>query len=650
MANDRERQIEKARKMLEQAQNNKKQEENINDLNTQKLDDATMEIEDLRVASIETNDPKELRNILDKAQAIYQANFPDNVNSEDASVYSEIAREHLEAMMAKTNMAESIAFNAYDEQMEDEYYVDYQTKVEEPIVIENPAPAPEKAKDVPEIKKLKDILEKIEKETNYNNALKLSKETEGIVREFFGKSTDNEDRKNVADLSKKIHTVLDEKNKIYSQKLIRLADILNEVQNTDDFEKAKKLHDEASKIRDEYFTSNVPDVYKKIANERVDKILEKVTELDRDSGLGQVENDINNIFGEPDREVESEFEEPNLDDKVSITIYNGKYFEKFLVPRGTNFNQPLDAIPVNKNGKQKKLTVKEFDGWLDAYGEPMQFPVVVNDDFEIHASYKVNKKKVLAVAAGAAVGGLAYIADLALPTPIPVISSVGSLGFKLGANVVNKKLANIQQLTNSHRQLTAQKIQNIEEPSPELKALLETEKSLGNWKTFLNTASLACGISAAAHGIRNSVNRNAAITQQETVIQQQPTPQPQQVINQDVVVPKPTPQPVITNEPGSVFTEFNPEVNKVYTSASNALSGTGARNAYMPSFAGQETYQAFFNGHRVMIQPGQSIESILQSVGASDVSEVAVNVMNSNGTPLTWQPLEAMIEGASKIR
>ena len=42
---------------------------------------------------------------------------------------------------------------------------------------------------------------------------------------------------------------------------------------------------------------------------------------------------------------------------------------------------------------------------------------------------------------------------------------------------------------------------------------------------------------------------------------------------------------------------------------------------------------------RYPIEKGQSILSILESIGATDPSQVAVNVMNTDGVFLTWQSL-----------
>ena len=497
-----------------------------------------------------------------------------------------------------------------------------------------------------EEKKLMELLDKINKEKSFVKALEIQKKADSLTQGILAKEVASENRKKAIDLLREITSITNEKSKVLDENLNNLFKLMNDARNANDYEQIKDIEKEANLIFNKYFIKDVPDYMKNIANERVDFISNRAKELDKKNGINQIEEDVKVTFGSPENPRHkvpqipktNEFIEKQSVDKVKITIYNGKHQETFLIPRGTKIKEPLPAIPVNESGKPKKITAKEFTGWENAYGEKPEFPVEIDHDFELYATYyRFDKKKALAVGLGAGMGVLAYIADLALPTPVPVISTVGSIGFKIGSSIVNKNLANIQNFTNEARRFDAQKIQNLQEPSPVLQTLLETEKSLGYLKTFLNTAAIACGISAAAHGIKNAMDAKTQIIEEPV--------QPETIVNEPIVQ-----EPIIQPEPQQLLGEFDPTIGKVYKTANSALSGTGAGNPYMPAYQGEKIYEAFFNGQSFRIKPGQTIESILRDLGASDISEVAVNVMNSNGTPLTWQPLEALVEGISQVR
>ena len=340
-------------------------------------------------------------------------------------------------------------------------------------------------------------------------------------------------------------------------------------------------------------------------------------------------------------------------EKFTVTFKNGEFdipgYSNLEVPVGTIIHGPvIDPVPLNKKGNPKKITAKEFSGWTDENGNDIDLTKPIEKNMVLIAKYKFDVKKALAVGAGAAVGCIAFCADLAIPTPIPVVSAVGAAGFGIGSRFQGKKLKNIEQ-QNIEQAVTISAFDEIPE---ELQQEINEAKKKKNINTFLKTAAVSCTISASVQGVKNMVDSvNAA---KQPVIPD--NPQPNIVPNNQSVVPQPSPQPVnpvpqpVNPAPQTtqIFGGYEP-TGQVFKTAQDALTNSGGLSPYKPAFAGKETFEAFFNGVRVPVSEGQSIESIVQAVGATDPSQVAINVMNADGTALTWESLADMaVEGVAK--
>ena len=134
-----------------------------------------------------------------------------------------------------------------------------------------------------------------------------------------------------------------------------------------------------------------------------------------------------------------------------------------------------------------KFLLKEFDCWVDQDVNVVDLSKPLERNVILTAQYKFNKKKAVAVGLGAAVGTAAYIADLAVPTPVPVVSMVGAAGFGLGAKFQGKNLKNLQADVISQ----ANEITAFDEIPEELLEEIEETKKSG----YLNTFFKNCGYS-----------------------------------------------------------------------------------------------------------------------------------------------------------
>ena len=358
--------------------------------------------------------------------------------------------------------------------------------------------------------------------------------------------------------------------------------------------------------------------------------LEKVNEPDakddetNTNELKTLEDDgIENTSEE--KVIEPEVEESSKK-KFKVVFRNCTYkipgYGDLLVEEGTKIHGPLiDPVPLNQNGKPKKFTAKVFSGWVDEYGNPVNLNEPITRDMEIRATYRFDRKKALVMAAGAAVGTLAYVADLAIPVPVPVVSIAGSAGFGLATRAVSKNVANLDAVNKAQ----ASAVTAVMEPPAELLENIQKTKKKSYWKTFCKTAATMCGISAAIHGIRELKAGGDTIGQSSTS----------------------TGNPVYKK---GEFKGFELGENKVYRTAADSLNGTNGIRAYAPAFAGNKTYKAYYNGVSAVIKPGDSLQSILDAVGATNIEQVAVNVMNENGGYLTWASLADCVQGISRVR
>lgn len=340
---------------------------------------------------------------------------------------------------------------------------------------------------------------------------------------------------------------------------------------------------------------------------------------------------------------------------ITVSFMNcGRAIENYYdlkVPVGQIIHGPVyDPEPLNNEGKPKKITAKVFDCWVDQNGNQVDLSQPITSNVVLSAQYKFDKKKAVSVGLGAAVGTVAYISDLAVPTPVPVVSMVGAAGFSFASRKVSKNLKNIQ----TELKGKAMEISAFEEIPEELKEEIEEAKNTGYFNTFLKTAAIACTVSSAAHGIKNRIDAsnatkvaNSNMDVNHTVTMDGSTNPP---IDNPVVDTSSIPTPTTGSENVTqVFNGYTPD-GKVFKTAQDALNNVGGFNAYTPAFNGNETFEVLYNGVRYPIEKGQSISSILESIGATDPSQVAVNVMNADGVPLTWQSLaDLTVNAADKV-
>ncbi|MBE6160879.1 MAG: hypothetical protein E7158_01485 [Firmicutes bacterium] len=340
-------------------------------------------------------------------------------------------------------------------------------------------------------------------------------------------------------------------------------------------------------------------------------------------------------------------EDKQLNNKFKVTFKNGDFdiaqYTNLEVNRDQVIHGPvIDPVPLNKKGRPKKITAKVFDGWVDENGNVVDLTQPLNRNVVLSAHYKFDLKKAAAVGLGAAVGTVAYVADLAVPTPVPVVSLIGTAGFSIASNIQGKNLANLR----NQNQTKASTITAFDEIPADLQEEIATAKKSGYINTFLKTAAVACTISSAAHSIKNIMDANK-VSQIDTA--KNPTPTPDQTgmnyndsrfQNVGKSIPSdPDLSTVADAKTQSVLVSDYTPKGQVFKTAEDALNGTNGLNPFKPAFEGVEKFEAYFNGVRVPIEPGQSIDSIVQAVGATDPSQVAINVMNADGVPLTWQNL-----------
>ena len=83
---------------------------------------------------------------------------------------------------------------------------------------------------------------------------------------------------------------------------------------------------------------------------------------------------------------------------------------------------------------------------------------------------------------------------------------------------------------------------------------------------------------------------------------------------------------------------------KVYYTAEDAINDVNALAPDLDKFNGKYTYEAFYNGQFYTIEAGESIESILAKIGAENIDDVAIRVMDENGNDLTWESLKNLVK------
>ena len=373
-----------------------------------------------------------------------------------------------------------------------------------------------------------------------------------------------------------------------------------------------------------------------------------------------IDNDKNNTLNTSD---ELDFEPVLIPDDESkkeptynVTFKNGDFniegYTNLEVAENQIIHGPvIDPVPLNKKGQKKRFTAQVFSGWKDQNGEDVDLSKPLNRDVILTAQYMFDMKKAVAVGLGAAVGTAAYVADLVVPTPVPVISMAGSVGLGVASRTQNRQLSNLQH----QNEVYASQITAFEEIPEELQEDIDEAKRKGYIHTFLNSAAISCAIASAAHGLKNHLDASKAhsiandspsklTVESSTHVNQTGSPAnlPQAPANSSVSIQAPGGTVASPSSTTQVLNGYTPD-GQVFRTAKDALEGAHGLHPYLPAYEGQETFEAYFNGVRAIIKPGQSLESILQSVGATDPSQVAVNVMNVDGVPLTWQKLPDLL-------
>ena len=290
-------------------------------------------------------------------------------------------------------------------------------------------------------------------------------------------------------------------------------------------------------------------------------------------------------------------------------------YQDLVIPKGTTIHGPvIPPVPLGNDNRPKRITAQVFDCWIDKdTGAAVDLTKPITKNMTLSARYKFDKRRARAVGLGAAVGIAAFIADLAIATPIPVISIAGMVGLGIAAYVRGKRLKNLVQENEKDAEgITA--FDAIPEGLPER---IENAKNQGYVNTFLTSGAIACGISVAAHAIRGVLGKSVVSGGTQQTTQQ-------------------------TTQTAQVLKDYKAG-GSVYRTAQDALTSSNKLNPYLPSYSGPKTYKAYFNGNWADVNVGDTTASILQKLGATDVNDVAIEVMNSNGGPLTWESLGRMI-------
>ena len=564
---------------------------------------------------------------------------------------------------------------------------------------------------------------------------------EGENKETADISETSEDTKeNVDDLLELYNDLLQKYKKLYEeylkehQKMIKIGeDYSNDKVSYDEYKKyatyyvqkrayIKSLRDTLLKIREKMANKKTNKKYNKVSNKDLEKLLEDFEGKELTDEEKEIKEEIEKELKSRKEILDLELPKEALTVKllsekeyVKVTFLNNGFgienYENLLIPKGTIIHGPvMPPVPLDKNGKPKKITAQTFDCWVDQYGNPVDFTKPIEEDMILSAKYKFDGKQALAVGAGVAVGALAFVADLSVPTPIPVISAIGAAGFGIADGIRRRSFRNLIKDNTE----TAMSIKAVDEIPEELLESINQQKKDGYINTFLRTAAISCGISTMGQGIKAIVDKANQAAQSipqgnqptpevpkgnqptpevpkvnqptpEVPKVNQPTPEVPKVNQPTPEVPKvnqPTPEVPKVNQPTPEVPKVNqptpevPKVNqpapnpsitqptqnppvvqpktevmgeynlsgKVYKTAGDALSKTNGVNPYQKPFMGGKTYKAFSNGRWADVHEGQTIDSILQSVGASNPGEVAIDVMESNGTQLTWTSLEELIK------
>ena len=313
-----------------------------------------------------------------------------------------------------------------------------------------------------------------------------------------------------------------------------------------------------------------------------------------------------------DAGAEAGAEAESEDEMVTVSFVNGSSFipgfKELKVKKGKPFHGP--AIPpvfLDKNGKPKKVTSQVFDHWEDLDGNVIDLSSGVTKNTTLVAKFKRSFKKAASIGLGIGLGVLGAMCTLGAGGLAPL---AGVIGFRIASRIHNKRLNNLIK----ENEEAAKDISITDEIPEDLQKNIDKARRLGYLNPFLRTSTIACEVALgiqAVVGIADAMN-----------------------------VVSGTGLNNITQST-SVLGRFEPN-SHVYRTANDALTGVNGLNPYKPAYSGRETFRALFNGKWTDIYEGQSIDTILKTVGATDASKVPVVVMNDSGVPLTWQSLKTL--------
>ena len=405
--------------------------------------------------------------------------------------------------------------------------------------------------------------------------------------------------------------------------------------------KYAKVSDETLRILLETYEKG--ETITKEDEKQIEKIKAEIARRKIRAGLEKPEEPFTTEFKETGELVTVKFE----NNGVGVTNY-----DNIKVPKGTSIHGPvMDPVPLNKSGKPKRITARVFDCWVDEKGNRVDFPMKVESNMTLKAKYKFDIKKAAMIGLGAGVGML--IGGMDAASPVPLASLIGLVGF----GIVSHKVGTAQRKLLKETEAEALSVKATEEVSDKLKEKVKKANRDGYIHTLLKSTAVTCGFFSIAHFTTTANNatlqsqqalnaQNLAQSQAQTVTQSQSVlANAQQTYSTGPTLAHITaPAAQTTNQTTTMVLGGYEPTGYVYRTAQDALTGVNGLNPYKPAYLGEETFKAYFNGNWANVTKGQSVDSIVRSVGASNSSQVAIEVMDSAGGPLAWEPLKELVK------
>lgn len=338
----------------------------------------------------------------------------------------------------------------------------------------------------------------------------------------------------------------------------------------------------------------------------------------------------------PPHVEEQKMEKDDKTGKVKVDFLNNGFgienYHNLFLEKGTIIHPPvIPPEPVNDKNKKKRITFQTFDYWRDQYGRRVDFSQPIEEDLQISAVYKFDIKKAMALGFGAGVGVLAYLGDAALLTAgtvtIPAISIAATIGFGAAAIIQGRQLSRLI----SGNQTIAADIKATDEVPKELEENVKKEKSGKHWNTFLRTSAIACGISTLIHSIKIW---KGGYEKPDPPYQEPPLGKPierPRSIEDPIKSPIDswqTPNPPVNQPEGTVDIIGNFTGGTPYHNSYDAGSRVNGMQTLLDYWKNPTPIEAAYHGKVVKISSGQSIDSILQELGANSVNDIGVRIIN----------------------